>query len=30
MDKLVDELIDKETIEADYVINSLNCFLSNK
>ena len=30
MDKLVDELIDKETIEADYVINSLNYFLSNK
>ena len=30
MDKLVDELIDKETIEANYVIDSLNCFLSNE
>tara|TARA_B100000965_G_scaffold396926_1_gene412646 strand:+ start:65 stop:1486 length:1422 start_codon:yes stop_codon:yes gene_type:complete len=28
MDELVDELIDKETLEAEYVINTLNSFLS--
>ena len=28
MDTLVDELIDKETLEADYIIKSLNVFLS--
>ncbi len=30
MDKLVEELIDKETLDADYVISSLNNFLSIK
>jgi cell division protease FtsH len=28
MDSLVDELVDKETLEADYLINKLNLFLS--
>ena len=28
MDSLADELIDKETLEAEYIINSLNSFLS--
>ena len=29
MDKLVDELIVKETLESEYIINSLNSYLSN-
>ena len=30
MDTLVDELIEKETLEAEFVINSLNSYLSTK
>ena len=30
MDILVDELVEKETLEADYVINKLKSFQSNK
>ena len=30
MDKLVDELIEKETLEAEYIINTLNSFLNEK
>ena len=28
MDKLVDELLEKETLDAEYVIDSLNSFIS--